>query len=98
MLHLHTLNSTVAHGVQVFVHRLFHVVKNHRGLRGTTLTMSGPNIFFPAVFFCLLVPFRSFGLIFKMDFLLFYLTIGSYLACLYRVMEHEGSSESPEET
>lgn len=27
MLHLRTLSSTVAHGVHLFIHRLFHVIK-----------------------------------------------------------------------
>ena len=79
MLDFRTLRSTVAHGVQEFIHRLFHVVK-----MGTKLTIFGQNIFFPAACFCKLVLFWSPFLkwrvqaaheFFSMDFFCFLLPI-----------------------
>ena len=55
MLDLRTLRSTVAHGVQIFIHRLFHVLKIKGGWRAQKLTIFGQNIFLPAAFFWLVV-------------------------------------------
>ena len=56
-LHLHTLSSTVTHDVQVFIQRFFPVEKI-TGVEGHKVNnVRSKYFFFPAVFFCLLVPF-----------------------------------------
>ena len=63
LLDLCRLNLTVAHGVQVFIHRLFRVVEimggGVGGFRGRRLSDFGQIILFTVGFFCLFVLFRS---------------------------------------
>ena len=59
LLDLCRLNLTVAHAVQVFIHRLFRVVEimGGGGFRSRRLSDFGQNIFFTAGFFACLFSF-----------------------------------------